>query len=124
MVGHSEPDPGRVAPRGALAWWGLLGLLLSFGIASLPSIGLFVLAAAIVVAVIMVVRRVPLRAMPALLIGAAITPLYIAARNIRGPGMLCDESLSCGELYNPWPFAIIGALLLLVGAMLLLRRAK
>lgn len=103
-------------------WWALLGLLLTLGVASLPSIGWFLLAAAVALGVLIAVRRVSPRSSPALLIGGAITPLYLAVVNLDGPGMTCSEtptSQACADLFDPVPFALAGSALLITGAVLL-----
>src|SRR5690625_6322950 len=68
------------------AWWALLGLLVTFGVASLPSIGWFVLAGALAVGIVLAVRRTSPRSSPALLIGGALTPLYLDAATRGGRG--------------------------------------
>jgi len=105
------------------AWWALLGLLLTFGVASLPSIGWFVLAGALTLGIVLAVRRTSPRSSPALLIGGALTPLYLAAANRGGPGLTCSQtpaSSACTDLFNPVPFALAGVALLIIGGALLL----
>ena len=105
------------------AWWALLGLLVTFGVASLPSIGWFVLAGALALGIVLAVRRTSPRSSPALLIGGALTPLYLAAANRGGPGLKCSQtpaSSTCADLFNPVPFALAGIALLIIGGALLL----
>lgn len=124
MAINTEPDASRhTAGRGAPVWWGVLGLLVAFGIASLLTIGVFVLAAALLVGIAMAVRRVGLRSAPAFFIGVSLVPVYLAILNIRGPGTVCDRtptSVTCEDLYSPWPFVIAAMVFLLLGVGLLL----
>lgn len=99
-------------------YWGVVGLFITFGIASLPSIGMFVLIAAALLILWAVIRRISPRTLPAALVGGGLTPLYIAAINWRGPGMFCRESTTsqvCTEHLDPVPFVLISAALILIG---------
>lgn len=60
-----------------------------------------------------------------LLIGAGLPFLCIAYLNRNGPGMVCgpykNGGQQCTQEFSPWPFVIIGAILVLLGVMLFLR---
>jgi len=120
--GDEQPERAREHWWKPAAWWALLGLLLTFGVASLASIGWFVLAGALALGVVLAVRRTSPRSSPALLIGGALTPLYLAAANLGGPGLTCSRapaSSACTDLFNPVPFALAGIALLIIGGALL-----
>ena len=105
--------------------WGLGGAALAFGIASLPSIGMFVLVAAVALltAAGIVTRG---SGWPLALAGAALPLLWVAWLHRRGPGWVTYETDPGGggaELLDPVPWLLAGiALLVLSGALQLLAR--
>lgn len=118
MSAPTRPPQQELSWKPAL-YWGTLGLFITFGIASLPSIGMFVLIAAALLILWGAIRRISPRTLAAALIGGGLTPLYIAAINSRGPGMFCRESAAtqiCTEHLDPVPFALTGVALVLIGA--------
>lgn len=113
--------------RGGTGWlWLLGGALLALGVVSLPSIGLFVLTAAVAVLVGAVVWGG--RGWPWLFLGSAAVLLWVAWRHRRGPGTVCSETATgggCTEYLDPWWFATPGLVALVLGASpLLLRRRR
>ena len=126
MDSHSTGSAARAVTASAV-YWGLVGALASFGIAALMTVGVFVLAAAAILALLGAVLRVDLRGLSAMVIGAAVTPFYIALLNRSGPGWTCTRtatSTSCSEQMNPWWFVAVGVALVALGAMLLVRRPR
>lgn len=111
-----------------VALWGVVGFLIGFGVVAILSIGIFVLAAALLLAVFGLVHpasRTP--AMLALVPGLGIMPLSVAIWNWGGPGERCEttgSSVSCAGLLNPWPFAIPGAILFVGGIWLVWQYAS
>lgn len=107
--------------------WAVGGAALALGIASLPSIGMFVLLGAVV---ILVAAGVVTRGSgwPLLLAGAALPLLWVAWLHRRGPGWVTYETDSGGggaELLDPVPWLLAGVgLLVLSGALLLLARRR
>lgn len=102
--------------------WLLSGSLVALGVLSLPSIGLFVLPAAIGVLILAGVLSGG-RGGPLLLVGAALPLLWVAWLNRGGPGERCftrGAVRGCGDLFDPWVFALPGLVLLVLGVGLLL----
>lgn len=100
--------------RKASLLWVLAGGLLGLGALSLPSIGLFVLLAA-VLAFALAVRVTGGRDWFLTLAGIGLPFLWVAWLHRRGPGVHCWEDgdvSGCDENLNPWPFLAIGLLLL------------
>ncbi len=108
--------------------WLLGGLLGGFGVVSLPSIGMFLLAGAALVLILAgVVSRG--RGWPLPLVGAAVPMFWVAWLHRGGPGTRCWEgetTSGCDELLNPWPFALAGLALLglAVGLLFASRRTN
>lgn len=97
------------------ACWASVGALVGFGVAGLASIGLFLLAGAVVLAGIgLAVPALRPPCMPGLLVGLSTAPLFIAWLNRGGPGTSCTitaTTTSCTDLWSPWPFLAGGVLL-------------
>lgn len=102
--------------------WLLGGVLLGFGIVSLPSIGLLVLPVAALVILASAVWARP-RDSSLALVGASLPFLYVAFRHRGGPGRRCGEGDGfgwCAELLDPRPWLVIGLAFLVLGAGLFL----
>lgn len=116
----SEPV-GR--PQWPYLLWGTVGGLVGLGILGMASIGIFVLVIALLLSVVGAIHpasrsTVAVAAVPCV----GIAPLAVALNNLGGPGERCyssPNSVSCGELLNPWPFAIVGIVLVVAGGWLL-----
>lgn len=135
MPGRASPGPGtstRAATSGgagSIAYWMLVGALAGFGLAAAFTVGAFLLAAALALAVLgLALRRVDKRMSPAILIGGATAPLYVAWLNRSGPGEVCesvDGGVRCLEQWSPWPLVAVALVLVIVGTALVraLRRS-
>jgi hypothetical protein len=116
----------RPSVRRFLAWV-LVGLLLSFALLSLLTIGVFVLPLA-VLGWWLVARRGGMNAATAgTLSGLGLAPLYVAWLNRDGPGNICHHITngeSCTQESAPLPWLLAGLLLLFSGlvAYVVLRR--
>ncbi|GAA5164259.1 hypothetical protein [Ornithinimicrobium tianjinense] len=111
-------------PRtGAAGFWLWLvgGAALGFGVASLPSIGMFVLLGAVVIlAAAGIVTRGA--GWPLVLAGAALPLLWVAWLHRRGPGWVTYETDTGGggsELLDPVPWLVAGLGLLALSGVLL-----
>lgn len=101
----------------AYIWWAATGALVSFGVGSLLTIGVFLTPVAIVLIAVGILWA-PLRnqATIALIGGIAAAPLYIAWLNRQGPGTVCEpygyDGTHCWDQWSPWPFISVGLLLI------------
>lgn len=106
-----------------LAWAGV-GALLSFGLIAMLSIGLlFVVAGTALGAWLAARRPASHRAIWGLVSGAAVPAAFLAWTNRDGPGDVCHSTateVSCGQQWNPAPFAVAAVLLLAIGVGLFL----
>ena len=122
---HRPPDAAVARARsGAWLLWLLGGFLVGFGLLSIMSIGVFVLAAAVV---LLIAARAwsAGRGVRLVLAGAGLPFFWVVWLNRGGPGEHCWESANasgCTELLNPLPFLLIGLVLVLLGAWPLLVR--
>lgn len=122
----ARPAPGSAA--GSVILWCLIGGCAAFGLAALPSVGLYVWGMGLVLAIVAaLVPGVDRRLWPAALLGAAIAPAYIAWLNREGPGTIChpiEDGVTCGEQSSPWPCVVVALALVMVGALLLYRASR
>lgn len=98
--------------------WGAAGFAAAFAIASLPSIGLFVLplAGAFAVAAAVVDRA---RGSAGALVGVGLVGLLLGAIHRGGPGLACNPvGTACREQLDPRPFVAIGLTLIVVGVLI------
>ena len=107
------------------AAWALAGGLYLLGLLSLLSIGIFVLAVAALLTLVLV--RTDSRSGVACLISGGALPLaYVAWLNRGGPGTVCHSisgnGSSCTDEWSPWPFAIVAVVLLVAGITVFQRR--
>jgi hypothetical protein len=107
--------PGRPAPW-TYGWWAATGALMSLGVVSLLSIGLFLLAGTAVL-LIVGLSLAPVRrgGHVGALAGMSVAPLYLAWLNRQGPGTVCEavqDGTRCEDLWAPWPFLAVGLVLL------------
>ncbi len=96
-------------------WWLLVGALFGLGIASLLTIGVFLLPVAIILAAVgALMPTLRNSSAVAILAGIALPLLYIAWLNRAGPGTVCKASaseVSCFDTWSPWPFVVVPAVL-------------
>ncbi|MFT4111021.1 hypothetical protein [Propionicimonas sp.] len=109
-------------PAWAFGLWGTVGVLAGLGVVGILSIGVFALAAAVVLAVVGVALPGS-RSAAALAVvpGLGVLPTMVGLSNLGGPGERCATSattISCSELLNPWPFLVPGVLLIVAGGWL------
>lgn len=115
------PDkPGR-GPTVAL--WVVVVVVGFLSLASIVSVGLFILPLPIAGAILLLTRPRRMVAAAVLLAAAGFGPLILAYFNRPGPGHICHtdvEGVSCGDYLNPWPWLALGAALWLTSAILVL----
>jgi hypothetical protein len=119
LRGSTEWLGRRLSTRSRwFAAWALVGVLYSFAVIGLLSIGIFLLPIALIGT--WVVSRQPrsVIGIPGVLAGLGIAPLFVALVNRDGPGQVCTTSAtssSCTQELSPWPWLIAGLVLLAVG---------
>ena len=110
---------------GWFAVWMLLGAGWCLAILAVLSIGVFI-APVVLVFTVLVTRQPAARAsLGGVVSGLGLPMLYVAYLNRHGPGMHCTStptSESCTNEYTPWPFLLTGAVLFVLGVMVLRRQ--
>lgn len=103
------------------AAWLTVGGAFMLGTLEALTIGVFVLPAAIVAAVALVRAHRPYGQLLGLISGLGVPLLYVGYLNRGGPGDVCttgrDGGQSCTEEWNPWPWAAVGSLLIVIGVI-------
>ncbi|HEX9032294.1 MAG TPA: hypothetical protein VF834_10655 [Streptosporangiaceae bacterium] len=103
--------------------WTAVGAAFSLAVASLLSIGIFVLPVAIVGLALLLSRQASRNGSAAgAVCGLGIVPLYVAYLNRSGPGDVCTSiaggGQECTQEWTPWPFLASGLLLVAGGLAL------
>jgi hypothetical protein len=105
--------------------WPIIGAALSLSVLGAMTIGIFVLPFAI--AGLLALRKWggDQRSSVGLISGAGLPVLYVAYLNRQGPGMICGTYKSggghCMEEYSPFPFLLVGTVLVVFGVLLHIR---
>lgn len=103
--------------------WVLAGAGACVAIVTPLSIGPFVAPIVLVgIAALLIWRGSRNASAAGLLAGLGTVPIYIAYLNRGGPGLICSETPGGGQEciteWSPWPFLVVGLLLLAAGAAL------
>jgi hypothetical protein len=96
----------------------LVGAGYALGILGAASIGLYVLVPTVAVTVVLVTRSRSRVGIPGLISGLSLPVFYVAFLNRSGPGRICTTTpttATCDERWSPWPWLVIGVLLLVGG---------
>lgn len=99
--------------------WVIAGAGFVFSFLAILSIGIFILPIAVLACVYAAVRSQG-RGLRLLLTGAGLPVLWIAWLNRHGPGDYCittAHSMSCEEMWNPWPWLACGVAPIVVGSV-------
>jgi hypothetical protein len=105
--------------------WPMIGAALSLSVLGAMTIGVFVFPFAI--AGLFALRKWGgnQKSSVGLISGAGLPVLYVAYLNRQGPGMVCGSYKNgggyCTQEYSPWPFLIVGAILVALGVVLFIR---
>ena len=120
------PLPGRGV--GAFLGWALLGAGIGFGFGAVLAAGLVVAVALLVLGGVLVARQGLRPAQLGVVTGLGALPLTIAWLNRHGPGQYCTGGVTgaseCVAQWSPWPFALVGAALVVVGVVLFVRTRR
>ena len=98
--------------------WLFTGAGYAFGILGALSIGRYVLVITIVVTIFLATRPGSRLGLPGLISGLSLPLFYVAFLNRSGPGTVCTStptSRSCVDAWSPWPWLVIGIVLLVSG---------
>ena len=104
--------------------WVVVGLVAAFALASIISVGLFILPFPIAGAILLLSRPRKVVAAAVLLAAAGVAPLLLAYLNRPGPGHICHtytDGVACGDYPNPWHWLTLGAVLWLGSGILYAR---
>jgi hypothetical protein len=105
--------------------WLFVGGGFMLGILGALTIGVYVMPAAVIAAVVLARIHRPRGELLGLISGLGCPLLYVGYLNRRGPGDVCttarDGSQSCTEEWSPWPWVAAGALLVLLGVVAFIR---
>ncbi len=115
--GHA-PSPGTASAWSGFGAWAVVGAGLCLGLLSILSIGVFVLAATVLIGLLVTRWRRSFTETFGVVSGVALPLFWIAYDNRAGPGEICTStarSISCTDEWNPWPWVLAGALLALSG---------
>jgi hypothetical protein len=116
----ADGDSGR-----AFLGWLVIGAGGCLGVVSLLTIGPFVLLLTLMLAGLLLWRVDFGWAMAGMISGAAFPVLYVGWLNRGGPGSVCTSdalSQSCTDEWSPWPFVVVGVLLLVAGVVVFVRQ--
>jgi hypothetical protein len=105
--------------------WCVIGAALCFGVLSLLSVGAFVLLAALMVCGFLLWALELGWGMAGIISGAGLPVLYVGWLNRGGPGQVCTStatSSECTDAWSPWPFVVVGVLLLVTGMVVFVRQ--
>jgi hypothetical protein len=99
--------------------WTLTGAGYALGILGALSIGIYVLVITVAATIVLATRTGSKVGLPGLISGLSLPLFYIAFLNRSGPGTVCTStatSRSCMDETSPWPWLVIGIVLLVSGA--------
>jgi uncharacterized membrane protein YwaF len=110
------------------AAWFAIGGGAVLAVLALLSFGVFLLPVVLLAAVLTALRPAARRGISGLIAGAGVPALYIAFLNRYGPGEHCRSTgpggTDCIEMWSPWPWALVGLLLVAVGVVVMAVRPR
>ena len=115
MMTSSLPD--RRGPSWFIAWMPV-GAGYSLAVLGAASSGLYVLIVIVAATVVLATRAGSRVGLPGLISGLSLPLFFVAFLNRSGPGTLCTSTAtnySCVEEWSPWPWLVIGIVLLVSG---------
>ena len=118
--------PTQPSWRWFIAWL-LVGTTYIVSVLGALSIGPFVLLPAILATCLLARRAAARSAILGLIAGFGVAPLLVAYLNRDGPGTICTVTAggsSCTEEWSPWPWLVVGCLLLAAGFGVFIMRRR
>lgn len=97
----------------------------AYAVLGVLSIGPFILPFPLIATVILTRRPTARQGYPGLLAGPGIAAVLVAYDNRHGPGDVCTRtttSVECGQQWNPWPWLIVGTVLVMLAIAWFLAR--
>ncbi len=108
--------------------WPVVGAALSLSVLGAMTIGIFVLPFSLLGLLALLKWGGNRKSSVGLISGAGLPFLYVAFLNRNGPGMVCtpygNGGQSCEDETSPWPWLLIGAVLVLTGVLLFVRSRR
>ncbi len=101
--------------------WMLVGAGYAFGVLAVLSIGAYVLLITVVATIVLATRAGNRVGLPGLVSGLSLPLFFVAFLDRSGPGTFCTTtatSQSCSDEWSPWPWLVIGIVLLVGGCVL------
>jgi hypothetical protein len=124
MTGTPSRAAGDSFP--AFLGWGVVGVGGAAGVLSLLTVGPFVLLLTLMLAGVLLWRVNFGWSMAGIISGAAVPVFYVAWLNRRGPGDVCTSlpggGQDCTDEWSPWPFVVVGLVLLVAGLVVFVRQ--
>ena len=100
--------------------YAVAGAVFATGVLSILTVGPFLLLGALVLIGFLLGTVGPRADAVGVLSGVGVPALYVAWLNRHGPGTWCTAD-GCGEQWSPWPFVVVGVVLLAAGVVVRLR---
>jgi hypothetical protein len=123
---HQQPPPHRLSHLGGCGWfwaWAVAGAVLAVGLDILP-----LLVVGGLLALFVGWLQSGARHIEGMLTGAGLPFLYVAYVNRQGPGTVCyadgHGGGGCSEYLNPWPWLVIGTVLVISGIVIYVRTQR
>lgn len=122
--GVSPPNSTDEGARGRRSWiwfiaWTGTGVGYALGFLGAPTIGPFVVIIAVVATIVLGTRPTARVGLPGLVSGLSLPLFYVAYLNRSGPGTICrtigTTGRSCVDGWSPWPWLVVGVVLLVAG---------
>ncbi len=105
--------------------WPIVGGALAFSVLGIMSNGIFIFPFALIALFAMLRWGGNQKSRVGLISGVGLPIIYLAYLNRGGPGMVCGPYVNggqrCSQEHSPWPFVLVGAILILLGAGMFLR---
>lgn len=122
--------PGSTAERTSPATWSAFSVWAFFG--TVAAFGLLILGGPALLLILLGVwfaatRPLLRRSWFGLMTGVGLPLLYVAFLHRRGPGTICwqtTRAAGCDQYLSPWPWLILGVLLVVLGLVTQARRIR